>query len=273
MAFRVNRSVSWAAGAGTPEKYGFNLDVLINVVSVVGNIATISIVGNYGVQNNPTNSRNSFAASDFAILSRGDVDPWNYPFTPGTSYYQAALPFATNAPSSVLDGILIEFRGDTWISDPSNNKNRSTLYCKPSGVVLNAYDGSTYKNFGINTTFTIDVSGGGNVPILTWVTSGADSSTSYTWLQHQVWASWFDLDYRPGTVLKANNPYEFNPPDGLWLSHNRSSGAAHILPVDGGSTWTEMRTIGGDSGAMGDSPSILHANNGAWYNQKRLGKE
>lgn len=273
MAFRVNKSVAWRAGVGTPEKYVFNLDVLIDVVSVAGNTATISIIGTYGVQNNPTNSRNSFAASDFAALSKGDVDPWNYPFTQGQSYYQAALPFATNAPSSVLDGILIEFRGDTWISDPSNNNNRSTLYCKPSGVVLNTYDGSAYQSFSINTTFTLDVSGGGDVPILTWVTSGTDSSTAYSWLQHEVWASWFDLDYRPGTTLKSANPYQFNPSDGVWWSHNRNNGAAHILATNGGSTWTEMRTIGGDSGEMGNPPSILHADNGSWYNQKRLGKE
>ena len=95
MAFRVNRTISWNAGAGTPDKYQFNLDVEISIVSIANNIATISMVGTYGVQNNPTNSRNSFAASDFAALSKGDVDPWNYPFTSGTSYYQAALPFAT----------------------------------------------------------------------------------------------------------------------------------------------------------------------------------
>lgn len=265
MAFNVNRTISWQAGPDTPEKYVFNLNVNIDLVSVSGNTATISMVGTYGVQNYPTNSRNSFAASDFAVLSKGDVDPWNYPFTYGTSYYESALPFATNAPQSVVDGILIEFRGDTWLSDPNNNNNRSTLYAKPSGVVLNAYDGSTYQSFNINTTFTVDISGGGDIPILTWVTSGANDATDYSWLQHEVWASWFDLDYRPGATLDTNTS--------IWKSHNRTNGACHVLSNVSNMTWQECRTLGGDVSAQGNPPLILHAANAnSWYNQKRIGK-
>ena len=258
MGFRVNRSVAWRAGAGTPEKYVFNIDVNISVESVTGNTATIRMVGTYGVQNNPTNSRNSFAASDYALLSKGDVDPWNYSFTPGVSYYQSALPMSPNAPQSVVDGIMIEFRGDTWRNDPNNSNNRSTLYAKPSGVVLNTYDGSAYQQFNINTTFTLDVSAGGNVPVLTWVTSGTDSSTDYGWLQHEVWASWFDLDYRPGALLSNN----------VWLSHNRTGGDAHVF---NGSSWTEMRTVGGESNQKGNPPSLYH--DSSWYNMKRIGVE
>lgn len=266
MAFRVNRTVSWAAGAGTPNKYTFNLDVSISVASISSGIATISMVGTYGVQNYPTNSQNSFAASDFAVLSKGGADPWNYPFTAGTSYYQATLPFATNAPQSIKDGILIEFRGDTWRSDPNNNNNRSTLYAKPSGVVLDTYDGSAYQSFSINTTFTVDVSSGGDIPLLTWVTSGAGSSTDYTWLQHEVWASWFDLDYRPGCALDTNT--------NKWKSHNRLNGACHVLSNTTNMTWQECRTVGGEASAQGNPPLILHADNAnSWYNQKRLGKE
>lgn len=265
MSFRVNRTVEWRAGPGTPVKYHFDLDVNISISSISGNIATIQMSGTYGIQNNPTNSRNSFAASDFAILSKGDVDPWNYPFAAGTSYYQATLPFATNAPQSVRDGILIEFRGDTWISDPVNNNNRSTLYAQPSGVVLDTYDGSTYQSFSINTTFTIDITGGGDIPILTWVTSGADNSTTYSWLQHEVWASWFDLDYRPGATLDTDTS--------IWKSHNRINGACHVLSNVGDMTWQECRTLGGDSGAQGNPPLILHSTNAnSWYNQKKLGK-
>lgn len=266
MSFRVNRTVSWQAGAGSPIKYTFDLDVDIEIASISGSVATISMVGSYGVQNYPTNSRNSFAASDFAVLSKGGADPWLYPFTQGQSYYQSALPFAASAPSSVIDGILIEFRGDTWISDPNNNNNRSTLYAKPSGVVLNTYDGSTYQTFSINTTFTVDVSGGGDIPLLTWVTSGASSSTSYSWLEHAVWASWFDLDYRPGAVLDTDTS--------IWQSHNRINGACHVLSDTSNMTWKEMRTVGGDVGAQGNPPLILHsADANSWYNQKRLGRE
>lgn len=262
MAFRVNKTVAWAAGIGTPEKYSFNLDVEVSVVGISSGIATVRMVGTYGVQNNPTNSRNSFAASDFAALSKGDVDPWNYPFTAGTSYYQAALPFATNAPQSVRDGIIIEFRGDTWRSNPVNTNNKSTLYCRPSGVVLNTYDGSVYQSFSVDTTFTVDISSGGDIPILTWVTSGADNATTYSWLQHEVWASWFDLDYRPGASLDSNS--------GVWKSHNRADGACHIL---NGASWKECRTINGDAGGQGNPPLMLRApNSNSWYNQRRIGK-
>lgn len=266
MAFRVNKTVSWAAGLGTPEKYVFNLDVEVSVASIQNGIATIRMVGTYGAQNNPTNSRNSFAASDFAALSKGDVDPWNYPFMAGTSYYQTALPFATNAPQSIRDGILIEFRGDTWRSAPNNANNKVTLYSKPNGVVLNTYDGSAYQSFSIDTTFTVDISAGGDVPILTWVTSGADNATTYSWLQHEVWASWFDFDYRPGATLDTNT--------GVWKSHNRLNGACHILPNTSGANWKECRTVGGEASAQGNPPLILKAANAnSWYNQKRLGSE
>lgn len=266
MAFRVNRSVSWQAGEGTPVKYRFDLDVELSIAAIVGTTATISMVGTYGVQNNPTNSRNTFAASDFAAVSKGDIRPWDYPFTAGTSYYQTALPFATSAPSSVVDGILIEFRGDTWISDPVDNNNRSTLYSRPNGIVLNAYDGSDYQSYTINTTYTVDISGGGDVPLLTWVESGASSATDYSWLEHEVWASWFDLDYRPGATLDTSNS--------VWKSHNRLNGACHVLPNNTGTNWHECRTLGGDAGAQGNPPLILHAANASsWYNQKRLGKE
>lgn len=261
MSFRVNRTVGWDAGVGTPEKYRFYINVEIDVVSVQNNIATISLIGTFGVQNNPDNSKNSFAASDFAALSKGDVDPWNYPFTPGTYYYQSALPFATNAPQGVKDGILIEFRGDTWRNDPVNSNNRSTLYYKPSGVVLDSYDGSTYQSFNANTTFTVDVSGGGDVPILTWAASGADSSTDYEWLEHEVWASWFDLDYRPGGVCDNSN---------IWLSHNRNGGVCHVLSDAANSRFSEMRTEGAPTD-MGNPPSIYHDNK--WYNMAKIGKE
>lgn len=77
-------------------------------------------------------------------------------------------------------------------------------------------------------------------------------------------------DYRPGAVLKSTDPYNPNPADGAYYSHNRSSGACHILPANGGTTWTEMRTVDGPTG-LGDPPAILHDNK--WYNQLLIGKE
>lgn len=265
MSFRVNKTISWQAGEGTPIKYEFSIDIEISIVSVSSGVATISAIGSCSVQNNPTNSRNSWAASDFAILATGENDPWSYPFSPNTSYYEAALPLVVGAPQSVLDGVLLQFRGDTWISDPIDNNNRSSLYYKPSGIVLNSYNGSTLQTFSVNTTFTVDISGGGDVPLLSWVASSADNSTTYDWMEHQVWASLFDLDYRPGATLDTNI--------NVWRSHNRINGACHILPNTTGDNWHECRTIGGDIGSQGNPPLILHSSNAnSWYNQKRIGK-
>lgn len=66
-------------------------------------------------------------------------------------------------------------------------------------------------------------------------------------------------DYRPGAILDSG---------GIWQSHNRSGGEAHILT--NGGTWQEMRTIGSPTD-MGNPPSIRKNND--WYNQAKIGKE
>lgn len=73
-------------------------------------------------------------------------------------------------------------------------------------------------------------------------------------------------DYRPGATLDTNTS--------VWKSHNRTNGACHILSNTSNMTWTECRTLDGDSGGQGNPPLILHAANAnSWYNQKKLGKE
>lgn len=66
-------------------------------------------------------------------------------------------------------------------------------------------------------------------------------------------------DYRPGAIRDSN---------GVWQSHNRSAGTAHILTSGG--TWNEMRTDGSPT-EMGNPPSIRK--NNAWYNMAEIGKE
>lgn len=66
-------------------------------------------------------------------------------------------------------------------------------------------------------------------------------------------------DYRPGAIRDSN---------GVWQSHNRSGGEAHILTSGG--TWKEMRTLGAPT-SLGNPPSIRK--NNAWYNMNKLGKE
>lgn len=254
MATHVSRSVSWQAGVGTPIKYTFNLDVDFDVVSVSsGGIASIRMWGTVGVQNNPLNSRNSFKASDFATVGIGAMNlASQHQFTPGTVYYQAALPCIPDNDPVTTAKVLIQFRGDTWRNDPVNSNNRSSLYIKNQGTVLNTYDGSGYRQFNVDITFAIDVSGGGDIPILTWTTSGASSATQTEWLNEETWLSWFQMDYRPGQ-RKIN---------GTWESHNRAVGVCDRIG------YGTMRTSGGGT-ATGDPPSRKAS--GTWYNQRKIG--
>jgi len=67
-------------------------------------------------------------------------------------------------------------------------------------------------------------------------------------------------DYRPGAIRDNG---------GVWQSHNRNNGEAHILTADSGS-WREMRTESGLI-AAGNPPSIRI--NNKWMNQRLIGKE
>lgn len=254
MAFHLTKNPTWSSGTGTPPKYTFHLDVYVDVVSVVGNIATISIQGTYGVTNYATNTSNANKASDFAIITPGDADAWDYDFTPYQEYYEESLPVIPNAPASVSNKVLLEFRGDTWRYDPTYPGNRSSLWEKGSGTVLdNFYGDDESRYFSINKTFDINVSNG-DVPILAYVDSGWQAGPIYDWNDHEVLVSWFQLDYRPGQRKIS----------GTWSSHNRSAGVANRIG------YGTMRTVDGGSGT-GNPPS--RKTSGTWYNQRKLGAE
>lgn len=256
MAVDVTQFVEWRAGAGTPVKYSFAINAQAEVVGTTSTTIDVRLWGTLTIANYPNNSRNSWAASDFAVLTLGGYDPADYQFTQGVSYYEAALPTLPNAPQSYLDAMIAEFRGDTYITD---GPNRSSLWTNTGGLVLNAASTEGSWSFQIDTTFTVTLDGTPTQPILIWNSSGAGSSTSYSWLTHQVWLSLVDLDYRPGAIRDNN---------AVWQSHNRADGDAHIL-VSGG-TWSEMRTIGAPN-EKGNPPSIRK--NNLWFNQARIGKE
>ena len=206
MAYHLVDNVVWRAGTGTPIKYGFGIDAYVDITNITDEgIATVHVTGLFSYQNHPLNSQNSFAASDYAYLVIGNADPWNYPWDYGTSYYQRALPFAPNAPQSVIDNILVEFRGDTWRYDPTNNLNKVSIYYKPYGIVCDKFDQEVNSTtWVLDYTFTIDVSSGGNVPILTWATSGCNSSTDYNWVNHWVWVSYFDISWDAKIQYNSN---------------------------------------------------------------------
>lgn len=255
MAVSVNQYVEWRAGSSSPVKYSFAINAQADVTAATSTTITVRLWGNLTITNHPNNSRNSWPASDFAILTLGGYDPANYSFTPGTSYYKAALPIIPNAPQAYYDAMLAEFRGDTYRSD---GPNCSSLWLKGQGVVLNRYDSDGSRTFPIDMSFTVTLSGQREQPILIWNTSGANSSVSYGWLQHQVWLSLVDLDYRPGKLYDNNI---------AWQSHNRGAGAANILA---GNTWTTMRTMDGGDGS-GNPPTIRHGS--GFKNMRRIGGE
>lgn len=257
MAFRVNKTVEWRAGADTPIKYSFALDADLSVVSFINQVATLSLVGTVTIVNHPTNSQNSWAASDFAVLVPGEVDISAHPFVHGTSYYEQAIPFLPDPQNGDAAKMLTQFRGDTWRNDPNNSNNKSSLWIQGSGNVLNQYDQDGTRTFSINLTFTVPIAASGDTVVLAWDSSGADDSTTYDWMDRQIWASWFDLDYRPHAILENSK----------WLSHNRSGGICHIR---NGGIWQELRTVGAPTG-MGNLPSTFH--NNKWYNGLRIGKE
>lgn len=253
MAININRTVEWRAGEGTPVKYSFNFTGTSDFVSRTATIATFSLVGTATVTNHPTNSQNSFAASDFAVLSPADKNPADYNFTTGVSYYQQGIPFLPNAPQDYVNGILIEFRGDTYRPNP----NASSLYIYSQGVVLNEETGEVTRTFNINTTFTITLTGQRDQPVLAWIQSGANNATDYSWLDREVWSTLLDYDYRPGANWSGSE----------WLSHNRYNGWAGVWD---GSSFREMRTIDG-ANSSGNPPEIRHSD--GLKNQRRIGRE
>lgn len=249
MAYHVVDHVVWRAGAGTPIKYGFGIDAYLDVTNVTDEgIATITLNGIFYFENHPFNSRNSFAASDFALLTMGTADPRDYSWDQGTSYYKRELPFSPNAPQSLIDQILIEFRGDTWHNDPTNNLNKISAYYKPVGGILNQFDQEVNTmSWTLNYTFTLDVSSGGDIPILTWTTSGCNSSTAYNWVNHFVWASWFDISWDAKIKYNANGGPN-TPADTV----KTTSGSSTTLQVTNTiPTWDLHRFEGWSSTATG----------------------
>ena len=204
MAFHIHKEVSWQAGVGTPDKYSFILDADVDVVSFVNQIATISVDGTVTIADHPYNSRNSFAASDFAVLVPGNVDTTAHPFVYGTYYYQQALPFLPDPQNGDAAKMLIQFRGDTWRNDPINNLNRASLWIQGMGLVENQLAQEVSHQFAVHLTFTIPVSTTGNTPILIWDSSGCNNSTDYSWMDREVWASWFDLEWTATLHFNAN---------------------------------------------------------------------
>lgn len=255
MATHITKTVAWN---DTYEyKYKITLDADFEVVSVVGNIATVNITGNYIVaQSEHDQEMVAVPASDFGFLFEGEVLP-AAPTTaiPGDHYMEAIPTLFGGSAEQYRDKMLLEFRGDTYRADGGNFTN---LWTKSDGLIINRKFGNTSTAVPLNITLQVDVSDGGRSPILSWSTTYVTfNPTTYHWGDSVAWVSFVDLDYRPGAVLDTTK----------WKSHNRTSGKCHVF---NSSKYLEMRTVGAPT-AMGNPPSIYHDNK--WYNGARIGVE
>lgn len=254
MATHIVRTTAWNPPA---YKYRITLDADFDVVSIVGNTATIRIVGNYIVDQSEHDSEMVAApASDYGFLFEGEVIPAApTEVIPGDHYMEALPTLFGGSAEQYRSAMLLEFRGDTYRADGGNFTN---LWTKSDGLVINRKFGNTTTTIPLDITITVDVSDGGRAPVLSWSSTYVTfDPTVYHWGDSEAWVSWVDLDYRPHAVLG----------DSKWLSHNRAGGTCHLWHDN---KWHELRTIGAPT-AMGNPPSVYH--DGKWYNGSRIGKE
>lgn len=251
MAFHISEYKEWRAGDTNPPKYSVAFELDCSMKEQTQTEATFHLEGTVTVTNYPDNSRNSWPASDFAMLTLGGFDPADYQFTPGTSYYQSPLPAIPNAPQSYLNAMQIEFRGDTY---RGAGPNAVTLWVNGWGTPINTSTAGGARMVHIDQDFTLQLTGAPSQIVLIYTHSGANSSTDYHWLTHEVWAHLFNFDYRPFSVWNGNN----------WMSCNRSTGMDSLWT----GSWTEMRTENG--GQASDNPPLIY-NGSRWVNQRKTG--
>lgn len=255
MAFKIQKSVGWAYGTGEPPyKYEVAMDLECALEGQADDVATFSLKGEVNAVLFTNDHNIPWQASDYALLNVANNDPVDYPFTAGTSYFQRTLPFVPNAPQKYLDDILIEFRGDIFAGDYI--PHAISLYVKGQGVVVATTTKTGLYSFKIDTTFDLPLTGDPKQEVLIWNNSYCNSATDYHWDNHQVWASLFDFDYRPGMTWDGKN----------WMSHNRDGGVCNVYT----GSWTEMRTSGYPD-AKGNPP-LLYRDGGLW-NQAKIGQE
>lgn len=262
MSTHISRTTTW----NDPLKYSITLDADFEITGVVGNIATITVTGTYTVvQSEHGSEMVAYPASDYGFLFEGEVIPAS-PGTeiPGDHYMEAIPTLFGGSAEQYRSKMLLQFRGDTYQADGGNYTN---LWTKDGGLVINRKFGNTSTTVPVNLTLNIDISSGGQAPILSWATTYVTfAPTVYHWGDSIAWVSLVDLDYRPGATLDTNTS--------IWKSHNRVDGACHVLSDVSNMTWQECRTIGGAEGQKGNPPLILTAANAnSWRNQKKLGKE
>lgn len=200
-----------------------------------------------------------------------------------TQTWTTTIDSRNNLNVSVTTIVNSVIRADARGGDQNTPGRTITVYRQQNGTAyINEHDTQVATNHTIvgspvdMGTVTFTLAPGQNLTRNTlFIHNQTDGSASYD----NIWAGVqfmnpLPADYRPGSTLKTDNPYYPGDQTGVWLSHNKSDGAAHVLADVQNITWQEMRTINGDSGGQGNPPLILHhADANSWYNQKLLGKD
>lgn len=241
----------WQAGAGTPIKYGFDINAQVSVTQN-GNTGNFTFSGSITVFNNPNNSKNSWEASDFATFLKGDTNLQNWG---GFGHsYKKPLPYGGNGPTG---DIILQGRGDTKRPGP----NGYSLWSTNGGMLLNEDTSQFSRTFNFSIPYTLTLNEDPEQVVLGYNGSGANNANSYTWHRYEKYVLVKDFinngeiafDYRPGERLTG----------GSWKSLNRDGGVC-----ERNSSWYEMRTRDGDKNASGDPPEI---NRSGWKNMKKIG--
>jgi len=245
MAFHISKQVGWGSNRtpvisdSSSYKYFFCVDADVEAVGMNGSTATIRVWGTYRVLNSAAGGppNRIGAASDFAVLAGGAWDKNAYAFAGGTNYYMANLPMMPNASSDFLNNkLILEFRGDTY----SATGNHSSVW-KKGGTVDPNYDGSTFdRTYSFDTTFTLEIPAAGDVPVITWTSSGWGPPSTYEWLTQQTWVSWFDLRWDATLHFDANGGS--NAPANAVVE--ATGGSAQVTIPNEIPTWTWHRFDG-----------------------------
>lgn len=245
MAFHVSRNVGWGSNY-TPDpsqyytfKMWFYIDVDVECIAMNNGVATIRVWGNYRVVNSATGGppNRIGAASDYAVLAGGTWDKSAYAFDPAQNYYKRALPMVPNASQDFINNrLVLEFRGDTYIREG----NHSSCWVK-GGTINPNYDGATFdRTYPIDVTFPLEIPATGDVPVLTWTTSGWTPPHLQEWLVQETWASWFDLKWNATLHFDANGGSNA-PADAVVET---TGGSAVVTIPNGKPTWTWHRFDG-----------------------------
>lgn len=191
MALTVDKYVSWNGGEGTPLKYEVWVNGTVDLVNIRPSgqqfLGDVVLDVTVTIANHPNNSRNSFEAADFALLSFGDIDPFNdYPLQPGRTYYGATLLQPDNLPSN---SVAFEFRGDTY---RALGPNKVSLWAQGWGYTINSESSEGEWSRRITMTHTMTLTGDRNQSILNWTPSGAEPN-NVQWFTQDTWYSVADF--------------------------------------------------------------------------------